>query len=196
MPWAVPEEEKQPRVLDLISALSENCLFPICLKVRHGCGNGIKNTALCVKGLAALKSWFFWAVNGFDDSSCGFSLTLCVVILGCYLVFIPNPNQARESPTLPGTSPPLRLELTKMATSRCCQQGVREKAQPEMCLPQSMGTWVPGPATPWKPDLGDVSVIPVLRMQKEDGSPGFTISQPSQISKLQIQRRPCLQKLK
>lgn len=169
MPWAVPEEEKQPRVLDLISALSENCLFPICLKVRHGCGNGIKkkkNTALCVKGLAALKLWFFWAVNGFDDSSCGFSLTLCVVILGCYLVFIPNPNQARESPTLPETSPPLRLELTKMSASRCYHQGVRENAQPEMCLPQSMGAWVPGPAATWKSDLGDMSVIPDLGTQK------------------------------
>lgn len=114
MPWAVPEEEKQPRVLDLISALSDNCFFPICLKVKHGCENEIKNTALCVKGLAALKLWFFGgAVNGLDDSSCGFSLTICVVILGCYLVCIPNTNQARESPTLPETSPPLRLELTK-----------------------------------------------------------------------------------
>lgn len=85
-------------------------------------------------------------MNGFDDSSCGVSLTLCVVILGYYLVFIPNPNQARESPTLPETSSPLRLELTKMSASRCYRQGVRENTQPEMCLPQSMGAWVPGPA--------------------------------------------------
>lgn len=125
-----------------------------------------KNTALCVKGMAALKLWFFWAVNGFDDSSCGVRLTLCVVILGCYLVFIPNPNQARESPTLPETSSPLRLELTKMSASRCYRQEVRENAQPEMCLPQSMGAWVPGPAATWKSDLGDMSVILVLGTQK------------------------------
>lgn len=62
------------------------------------------------EGPGSIDSVISWEVSGFDNSSCGFSLTLCVVILDCYLVFIPNRKQARKSPTLPETSPPLKLD--------------------------------------------------------------------------------------
>lgn len=82
MPWAVPEEEKQPRVLDLISALSENCLFPICLKVRHGCGNGIKKKKIqhCV-----LKAWQHWNC---DFSGLWMALMIQAVVLASHFVWL------------------------------------------------------------------------------------------------------------